>query len=358
MKRLFFLAPVVVLAPLAALMSLGAATVPKAVKAPLPELPKGAARMRAPISRYFLTLGARKGVETDFGWGVRKFGVEVYGDAESGDGLYISDVGSLAAVPPRPFEPTKGKPAVWRSGLILKARPGSVAGWDKATTFGAEAFRDDVNGNLVYITEKGRIAVAAAETVNARSAVGKPKPPLWDHGLSLKARKAGEAGMDRAKQFGVECFIDETNGALVYISETGSIAVVGKKLAGPATASKRPVFLYGLELSARKVGEARFTKETKRAGVEVYRDHVNSTLIYITENGNIAVVAGKAARAKIAAKLKAPKFSHGGEATVRKAGETRFTKDTKKVNVEAYKDENSGCRIYLNEAGEIAVVGG
>jgi hypothetical protein len=164
--------------------------------------------------------------------------------------------------------------------------------------------------------------------------------------------------MKKAKQFGVECYTDENHGTLVYISETGSIALVGKKMAGPDTREKGPIFLYGLELTARKAGEARFTKDTNKYGVEVYRDHTNSSLIYITEDGNIAVVPGKAAKAKIAAKLTAPKYSHGIEAAVRRAGEDKITPKSRKVNTEAYKDSNSGCTIYISQAGVIAVVAG
>jgi hypothetical protein len=47
----------------------------------------------------------------------------------------------------------------WIHGLDLKARPAGQLDWDKATKYGIEVFRDENNGNLVYITEKGYIAV-------------------------------------------------------------------------------------------------------------------------------------------------------------------------------------------------------
>lgn len=56
------------------------------------------------------------------------------------------------------------------------------------------------------------------------------KAPVWLHGLDLKARKGGEADFtDKTKKIGVEVFKDENTGNLVYISETGSIAVVPAK---------------------------------------------------------------------------------------------------------------------------------
>ncbi len=56
------------------------------------------------------------------------------------------------------------------------------------------------------------------------------KPPKWQHGLEFRVRKAGEADFTKdTKKFGIEVFRDENNGNLVYISETGSVAVVPGK---------------------------------------------------------------------------------------------------------------------------------
>jgi hypothetical protein len=59
---------------------------------------------------------------------------------------------------------------------------------------------------------------------------GKTKEPVWLHGLELRVRKAGEADFGpNTKKWGLEVFRDENTGNLVYISETGSIAVVPAK---------------------------------------------------------------------------------------------------------------------------------
>lgn len=56
---------------------------------------------------------------------------------------------------------------------------------------------------------------------------GKAKAPDWKHGMELRVRKAGEADFNKeTKKFGIEVFRDDNNGNLIYISETGSIAVV------------------------------------------------------------------------------------------------------------------------------------
>jgi len=55
------------------------------------------------------------------------------------------------------------------------------------------------------------------------------KKPDWQHGLMLRARKGEEADFTKdTKKYGVEVFLDTNNGNLIYISETGSIAVVKK----------------------------------------------------------------------------------------------------------------------------------
>jgi hypothetical protein len=59
---------------------------------------------------------------------------------------------------------------------------------------------------------------------------GKTKDPVWLHGLELRSRKAGEADFSKdTKKWGIEVFKDENTGALIYVSETGSIAVMPAK---------------------------------------------------------------------------------------------------------------------------------
>src|SRR5438874_3042168 len=55
------------------------------------------------------------------------------------------------------------------------------------------------------------------------------KKPTWQHGMTVKARKAAEATFADAQRFGIEVFRDENTGNLIYISETGSIAVVPER---------------------------------------------------------------------------------------------------------------------------------
>ncbi|MGE3805143.1 MAG: hypothetical protein AB7K24_10765 [Gemmataceae bacterium] len=56
------------------------------------------------------------------------------------------------------------------------------------------------------------------------------KGPKWSHAMSLAARKSTEADFTKdTRKFGIEVFKDENNGNWIYISETGDIAVVPAK---------------------------------------------------------------------------------------------------------------------------------
>ena len=65
-----------------------------------------------------------------------------------------------------------------------------------------------------------------AQPFPAAPAQADVKKPRWQHGLELKVRKGSETTWKDARPYGIEVFRDENTGNLVYISETGSIAVV------------------------------------------------------------------------------------------------------------------------------------
>jgi hypothetical protein len=57
--------------------------------------------------------------------------------------------------------------------------------------------------------------------------------------------------------------------------------------------TRGPRWLYGLGLKVRKGKEADFTQNTPKIGVEVFKDENNNNLIYISESGSIAVVPAR-----------------------------------------------------------------
>jgi hypothetical protein len=54
--------------------------------------------------------------------------------------------------------------------------------------------------------------------------------------------------------------------------------------------AKAPLFLYGMNLRSRKATEPDFNENTKKWGIEVFKDDNNGNTIYISETGSIAVV--------------------------------------------------------------------
>lgn len=56
---------------------------------------------------------------------------------------------------------------------------------------------------------------------------------------------------------------------------------------------KAPTWLHGFNVKSRKATEYDFNKDTKKYGIEVYKDEENGNLIYVSETGSIAVMPGK-----------------------------------------------------------------
>src|SRR5262249_54068069 len=115
------------------------------------------------------------------------------------------------------------------------------------------------------------------------------KPPKWLSDVNLSVRKADEPKFtDKTKKYGVEVFLDENSGVRLYISETGYIAAM--RGGTPGAASSGAKHQYGYALRVRKGTEDDFTPSTKKYGLEVFRDDAGGSLIYISETGAIAVM--------------------------------------------------------------------
>jgi hypothetical protein len=165
-------------------------------------------------------------------------------------------------------------------------------------------FLDENTGNIVYISNPGANAGATAGSIAVLPASlvkldSNKKAPEWKHGMEMAARKAGEKEFTKdTKKYGVEVFLDEGTGAVLYVCETGDIAVVPASQSPmlPKTGDKikAPEWKRAMELSCRKAGEADFSKATKRFGVEVFTDPNTDNTVQISETGSLAVV-GKGA---------------------------------------------------------------
>jgi len=251
------------------------------------------------------------------------------------------------------------KPPLWTHAFDLKVRKyGEPQFSDKTKTFGVEVFKDANNDNGVYIGETGALSVARGfGTIPAP--VPKSQSPAWLHGLDLKVRKAGEKEFDKnTKKWSVEVFRDENSGMLIYISETGAVAVVAGEAPTPGAKAKAPDWLHGLDLKVRKGGQKDFDPNTKVYGIEVFRDGNNGNLIYICETGTLTVVPGGNSLKAPTPTPREPVWTHGLDLKCRKFGEAEFSDKTQVFGVEVFRDANTGSVIYICQDGSVSAVPG
>lgn len=114
--------------------------------------------VKKPKPLYGLEAKARKSDEQDFTEKTQKYGIEVFKDENTGTLIYVSETGSIAAVP-APADIKTGQKLQWQHAFTLKARPGGEADFAKAKKYGVEVFSDRHTGYLVYVNEAGSIAV-------------------------------------------------------------------------------------------------------------------------------------------------------------------------------------------------------
>ncbi len=231
-----------------------------------------------------LDLKVRKAGEPEFTQKTRPFGVEVYRDLGTNKLLYAGE-GGWVAFAPAPGNLTADKGPKWHHALDLKVRSLDQDTFENAKKIGLEVYRDENTGGLVYITETGALAATPVGPGSADVKTAQGWKP--SHGLILRVRKSDEPDFtEKTKRVPVEVVIDETTGNLLYVSDTGSIAVAppGK------TGDVRGVTWRGAtNLKARKAGETDFAKATKY-GVEVFQDNRTGNLLFVTETGSIAVL--------------------------------------------------------------------
>lgn len=230
----------------------------------------------------------RKAGEANFTQMTKQFGVEVFKDQGSKLLLYISESSSVAFAP-MPAMVTGDKGPKWHHALEPKVRGPEQETFDSANKFGVEVFKDENTGGLVYITETGSIATAAAPAAAPeKGKVASPKPL---YGLVLRVRGASEPDFsEKTKKIGVEVFEDPNSNVYFFLSASGAIATAPKL---PALTGTRGVTWKGaMNLKARKGGDKGFDKASK-FGIEVFQDNQTGYLVYICETGSIAVLPAK-----------------------------------------------------------------
>jgi hypothetical protein len=186
----------------------------------------------------------------------------------------------------------------------------------------------------------GLLAAGAGQSLAAAT-------PEWLNAYEVKVRAAGQPDFKAAGRIGVEFFRDPPAAAVVAVSEKGQIAVVP---AGEANPDKKAGWLFAHDLKARGPDEEAFSAATRAFGVEGYKDQHTGKLLYLSHVGGLTltdypatVLTGKGAA-----------FHHAVVLKVRGPSEDGFTAASKRVNVEAYREENTGGLVYLTDGGGVA----
>jgi hypothetical protein len=232
-------------------------------------------------------LSARKAGEVEFTQKTKKFGVELWRDLRSNKLLYGCESGSIAFAPV-PGELVTDKGPRWHHGFEMRVRELDQKTFDNAKKFGVEVDRDENTGGLIYITQIGAIAAAPAPaTAPDPKKIAAPKHA---YGLNLRVRGANEPNFieKTTKKIGLEVFEDpNANNLLIYITETGSIATAPNP--GKFMDVKGVTWKSGMALQARKADE-KSLDIAKKYGIEVFVDNRTGNLIFISETGSIAVL--------------------------------------------------------------------
>ena len=147
--------------------------------------------------------------------------MELFRDRGTNRLLYVCESGSMALAPvPGGLVTDKGPK--WHHALEPKVRDPEQERFDNAKKFGMEVFKDENTNGLIYITETGAIATAAAPDDLPRPEEDGRRPKTL-YGLVLRVRGADEPNFtDKTKQIGLEVFEDPNANMLFYMTEAGS----------------------------------------------------------------------------------------------------------------------------------------
>jgi hypothetical protein len=249
----------------------------------LPNIPVGADRTCKWLTAH--DLAVRKAGEAEFTEKTKKWGVELFRDLASNRLLYVAESAAIAFAP-IPGSLVTDRGPKWHHALEPKVRKPGENSFENARKYGLEVFKDENTGGLIYITEIGSIATAPAPA--AAPDPKKISPPRTAYGLELRVRGADELNFtDSTKRIGLEVFEDPNANVLLYITDTGHIATAPKPAKLPD--AKGVTWKGAMALKARKGGIKEFDK-AKKYGIEVFQDNRTGNLIFISETGSIAVL--------------------------------------------------------------------
>jgi hypothetical protein len=298
-----------------------------------------------PEKLYRLDLRARKPAEKEFSRDSRSLVVQVFLDREADRLYYVAEDGKALAVTAAAKDAAKHTDKAARSlhRLLLPVR-----GWDDKTfgtdtpKVGVEVYRDENNGNLVYVSHTGSLAVVSGPKATAGKPTGEPK---WLDRLPLRVREQCDDFCLPTLRCNVEVYRDENSGCVVYVADNGSLAVISPVKGGAGKETREPVWSHALSLKARAYGENDFTNKTAAVTLEVYRDEPRATWVYVTDGLRLAVAPGDKAVAQ-------DKAQPARWAQVIRPGDAKGGKWAAEVFV----NPNTGDRLFVTAGGAFAAV--
>jgi hypothetical protein len=236
-------------------------------------------------SIHFAELAARKpGEVRTTPDAIQRHTISLKYDEVSDTLLYISDTGSIAAFHgPVPTPEVKQFPHI--AGVFLQARKaGEIAIDGRTPKHNYEMFRDPMTNQIILIAPDGSLAIASGDLLD-----GSFKYSPYLHGYTVKVRRTGEDRFsDATRTLGIEATQERSFGLLVYGTERGGlVAVKGQASADPTQPLKWVTRLQlGVR---RRGEAAPLPNDGRMGSVEVYRDNNTGHLLYISETGHIAV---------------------------------------------------------------------
>lgn len=292
---------------------------------------------------YRLDLRARKPAEKEMPRDRRPVAVRVFLDRDGGRLFYVADGGNVLAVVAAGKDAGKSKDKAPRLShrLLLPVRSVDEEKFGEGTAKrSVEVYRDENNGNLIYLTPEGAIAVVAGVKAMADKT---DKGTKWLGRLRMKVRESGEDFTRALLRCSVEVYRDENTGCVIYAADKGGIAALTIDKAGEAREAE---WTHALSFKARAPAEEDFTEKTAAFDAEVYRDEPRGTYVYVTPSFRLTVVP---ARRKVAASDKLDGVRWERRVGPKGAG-------AEKWSAEEFFNPNTGDRLFVTAGGALAAL--
>jgi hypothetical protein len=293
---------------------------------------------------YRLDLRARKPSEKEMPRDRQPVAVHVFLDRDRL--FYVADEGKVLAVVSAGKDAGKRKdrPPQLSHRLLLPVRTSDEDRIGEATAkVSVEVYRDENNGNLVYLTHEGAVAVVAGVKPSAGKA---DKEAKWLGRLRMKVRENADDFGRAILHCSVEVYCDENTGCVIYAAEKRGFAVVAGAKAAEEKDEQAAEWSHALSFRVRAPNEDDFTAKTATFDTEVYRDEARDTWVYVLPSFRLAAVP---ARRRVAAGDKIEAVRWERRVGPKEAGAGKWS-------AEEFLNPNTGDRLFITAAGALAVL--